>query len=173
MDSWLSLGFYQYSIPPVEISLMMLGLCPYFFLIKSKKYLAFNKEEQKVNFLETLTKKESPTVFYLLFLLITNLDLIVFLAIFFSGVNKIDFYHVFLLFFFVAYITAPLWFNKNYIYLLYYVTFFVFEKYLFTLIDIYIPQDGQLRQLLDVLGLSTDYDEKSDQSKHSLNHNVF
>ena len=95
--------------------------------------------------LEKLTRKESPTVFYMLFLVITNLDLIVFLAIFFSGVNKIDFYHVFLMFFFVAYITAPLWFKKNYIYLLYYVTFFVFEKYLFTLIEIYIPENSELR----------------------------
>jgi len=81
-----------------------------------------------VKFLEKLTRKDSPTLFYLLFWVITNLDLLVFIAIFFSGVNKIDFYHVFLLFFFVAYITAPEWFNKNYIYLLYYVDFFVFEK---------------------------------------------
>jgi hypothetical protein len=145
LDSWLALGFYQYTIPPLEITLMMLGLCPFFFLIKSKKYLSFNKEEQKVKFLEKLTRKESPTVFYMLFLVITNLDLIVFLAIFFSGVNKIDFYHVFLMFFFVAYITAPLWFKRNYIYLLYYVTFFVFEKYLFTLVEIYIPENSQLR----------------------------
>lgn len=107
--------------------------------------------------------KDSPTFFYLIFWLITNLDLIVFIAIFFSGVNKIDFYHIFLMFFFVAYITAPTWFNKNYIYLLYYVDFFVFEKYLYTLIDNYLSQESSLQQILDVLGLSTDYDEKSNQ----------
>ena len=78
--------------------------------------------------MEKLTRKDSPTLFYMLFWAITNLDLLVFIAIFFSGVNKIDFYHVFLMFFFVAYITAPEWFKKNYIYLLYYVDFFVFEK---------------------------------------------
>jgi hypothetical protein len=75
-----------------------------------------------------LSRPESPTVFYLAFLLLTHLDTLVFLAIFFSGVNKIDFYHVFLMFFFVAFITAPAWFKTHYIYLLYYVDFFVFEK---------------------------------------------
>ena len=56
------------------------------------------------------------------------MDLLVFLVVFFSGVNKIDFYHVFLMFFFVSYILAPVWFKKHYVYLLYYVDFFVFEK---------------------------------------------
>lgn len=100
-------------------------------------------------------------MFYFLFLVITNLDMIVFIAIFFSGVNKIDFYHIFLMFFFVAYIMAPDWFKKNYIYLLYYVDFFVFEKYGYTLIDHLLPANGTIQQILDVLGLSTDYNEKS------------
>jgi hypothetical protein len=89
--------------------------------------------------------------------------MIVFLAIFFSGVNKIDFYHIFLMFFFVAFIVAPVWFKKNYIYLLYYVNFFVFEKYGYTLIDHYFAPNSWVQQLLDVLGLSTDYDEMSDK----------
>lgn len=97
-------------------------------MIKSRKYLSFNREEQKLKFLERLTRKDSPTAFFILFKLITNLDMIVFVAIFFSGVNKIDFYHIFLMFFFVGYIVAPEWFKRNYIYLLYYVDFFVFEK---------------------------------------------
>lgn len=78
--------------------------------------------------MERLTRKDSPTLFYVIFVLITNLDMLVFIAIFFSGVNKIDFYHIFLMFFFVAYIMAPVWFKTHYIYLLYYVDFFVFEK---------------------------------------------
>jgi len=107
LDLWLSYGFFNLAIPPLEIALMMLGLLPFFLLIKSRESLKFNKEEQKAKFLEVLTRPKSPTAFYLLFLLITHLDMLVFLAIFLSGVNKIDFYHVFLMFFFVFYIISP------------------------------------------------------------------
>lgn len=118
-----------------------------------------------MKFLEKLTRKDSPSSFYLLFTLIANLDMLVFIAIFFSGVNKIDFYHIFLMFFFVSYIMAPVWFKKNYIYLLYYVDFFVFEKYLYTLIEHYFPRNSWVQQFLDVFGLSTDYNDKSDSGK--------
>jgi hypothetical protein len=128
IDVYRSIGFYEFKIPPLEVVLMIACLSPFFFLMKSKSYLKTNREMQKAKFLETITDKKAPTFYFLLFWVITNLDLIVFIAIFFSGVNKIDFYHVFLMFFFVAYITAPEWFKKNYIYLLYYVNFFVFEK---------------------------------------------
>ena len=63
-------------------------------------------------------------------MLLQYLDLISFTAIFFSGVNKIDFYHVFLMFFFVAYVLWPRCFKRNFIVLLVYVDFFVFEKYI-------------------------------------------
>lgn len=107
---------------------MFICLTPFFFLIKTRKYLKMNQEEQKKNFLQALTHKNAPLPFYIFFLLITHMDLLVFLAIYFSGVNKIDFYHIFLMFFLVAFIVAPVWFKKNYRYLLYYVDFFVFEK---------------------------------------------
>ena len=44
-DTWLSLGFFQFAIPPVEVMFMMLCLSPFFFLMKSKKYLDFNHDE--------------------------------------------------------------------------------------------------------------------------------
>ena len=62
------------------------------------------KEKEKEKFLRLITNEKSSTTLNLLFLAITNLDLIVFLAIFFSGVNKIDFYHVFLMFFTLKFI---------------------------------------------------------------------
>jgi hypothetical protein len=100
------------------------------------------KEDTKKKFLEKLTDPKAPTIYYFLFVLIKNLDIVVFITIFFSGVNKIDFYHIFLIFFFVAYIIHPKCFIRNYIILLVYVDFFVFEKYLYTLIIHYIPQDS-------------------------------
>jgi|LauGreDrversion4_2_1035121.scaffolds.fasta_scaffold777110_2 hypothetical protein len=54
-DFWLSLGFYKFAIPPIEITLMMVALLPFFFLIKSRDSLRLNKEEQKTKFLEALT----------------------------------------------------------------------------------------------------------------------
>ena len=108
-----------------------------------------------------LTDPKSPTMYYALFVLINNLDLLAFIVIFFSGVNKIDFYHIFLLFFFVAYILQPKYFIRNYIVLLVYVDFFVFEKYLYTLVVDYIPTDSLFNQIAGVLGLSTDYDDSS------------
>ena len=108
---------------------MFLALLPFFFFMKSsQKYLSFNKDDQKRKFLQKLTDDKSPTFYYIVFLILKNLELIVFTAIFFSGVNKIDFYHIFLLFFFVAYTIWPRCFKRNYIILLYYVDFFVFEK---------------------------------------------
>ena len=93
--------------------------------------------------------------------MINNLDLVAFVTIFFSGVNKIDFYHIFLMFFFVAYILWPKCFIRNYVVLLFYVDFFVFEKYLYTLIIRYIPEDSLFNKIATVIGLSTDYSDIS------------
>jgi len=87
---------------------MFTALLPFFFFMKSsQKYLSFNKDDQKRKLLQKLTDEKSPTIYYFFFSLLKNLDLIVFTAIFFSGVNKIDFYHIFLMFFFVAYTLKP------------------------------------------------------------------
>ena len=88
----------------------------------------YNKEDQKRKLLMKLTDEKSPTIYYFVFLLLQYLDLISFTVIFFSGVNKIDFYHVFLMNFFVAYVLWPKCFKRNFIILLIYVDFFVFEK---------------------------------------------
>ena len=108
-----------------------------------------------------LTEEKAPTIYYILFVLINNLDLVAFVTIFFSGVNKIDFYHIFLMFFFVAYILWPKCFIRNYIVLLVYVDFFVFEKYLYTLIIRYIPPDSLFSKIAIVLGLATEYTDMS------------
>lgn len=100
-------------------------------------------------------------MYFFVFYIIKNLDLIVFSAIFFSGVNKIDFYHIFLMFFFVAYVVWPKCFKRNYIVLLYYVDFFVLEKYFYTLIVDYIPADSLFIDFADVMGLDTEYNDKA------------
>lgn len=169
LDIWRTFGFYQFSVPALEVGLMLAALFPFFMLIKTRKQLDENsKDDQKSNFLDKLTNEKSPTFYYVLFAVINNLDLFAFITIFFSGVNKIDFYHIFLLFFFVAYILWPESFVRNYIVLLVYVDFFVFEKYLYTLIVHYIPADSWFIPVANVLGLSTDYTDISTQSKFNF-----
>ncbi len=112
-----------------------------------------------------MTDEKAPTVYFFAFYIIKNLDLIVFVAIFFSGVNKIDFYHIFLMFFFVAYVVWPRCFKRNYIILLYYVDFFVLEKYFYTLIVDYIPKDSLFLDFADVMGLDTDYNDNASKFK--------
>lgn len=164
MDIWRTFGFYQFSIPALEVGLMMTALAPFVMVIKTRKQLDENsKADTKQKFLEKLTSQDSPTIYYFVFVIISNLDLVAFITIFFSGVNKIDFYHIFLIFFFVAFILWPKCFIRNYVILLFYVDFFVFEKYLYTLITHYIPKDSWFILLAQVLGLSTEYDDVEDR----------
>lgn len=166
-DRWRSYGFYDFSLPALEVALMLAGLAPFFLLVHSRGQLEENsKEDTKRKFLQKLTDQRSPTVYYLVFVLLKNLDVVAFVTIFFSGVNKIDFYHIFLLFFFVAYILWPRGFIRHYLLLLVYVDLFVFEKYLYSLIVTYIPADSIFLPIAHVLGLSTDVDEVSHQHKY-------
>jgi hypothetical protein len=107
---------------------MFMALIPFFLLIKSKDYLKLNEEDQKVKFFEAITDPTAPSIYYILLIFLCNLDLVSFIVIFFSGVNKIDFYHIALIFFFVAYTIWPSCFKRSFIILLVYVDFFVFEK---------------------------------------------
>jgi hypothetical protein len=50
-------------------------------------------------------------------------------------VIKMDFYHVGLLFFFVFYMISPTRFRKNIRYLVVYASFFIVEKYIYTLVE--------------------------------------
>ena len=108
---------------------MFSALIPFFLLIQSKEYLKLNEEDQKNKFIKHLTDEKSPTIYYLFFLSLKNVDVLCFIVIFFSGVNKIDFYHIALIFFFIAFTIWPRCFKRSFIILLLYVDFFVFEKY--------------------------------------------
>ena len=81
-----------------------------------------------------------------------------FLALVMSALAKMDFYHVFLLFIFVGYTLFPRFFLKNTIFLLIYAEFFVFIKYVWTLVT-NTPQgdDGWLY----IIGISTSYDPQT------------
>jgi len=54
---------------------------------------------------------------------------------------KMDLYHVGLLFFFVFYMIAPRKFNKNIKILLLYASFFIVEKYIYTLVEVILQNN--------------------------------
>jgi hypothetical protein len=119
----------------LEVGLMFIALIPFFLLAHYRKYVKPNDKEVKSNFLKKLSSKDSPTIYYVIFVFIYYLDILVYITIFFSGVNKIDFYHIFLLFFLIAYTLFPACFKRHFIMLLIYSDIFVFEKYVYTLVD--------------------------------------
>lgn len=128
LQYWELFGFYQFSYPFIEVGLMFMALIPFFLLIQSKEYLKLNPEDQKRKFISAVTDKEAPSIYYLFFLSLKNIDIALFIIIFFSGVNKIDFYHIALIPFFVAFTIWPRCFKRSFIILLIYADFFVFVK---------------------------------------------
>ena len=54
---WELYGFYKFSLPFLEVGLMFTALLPFFLLIKSKKFLSLDQEEQKKRFIEKLTNE--------------------------------------------------------------------------------------------------------------------
>ena len=136
---------------------MFFSLVPFFLLIKCRKYLKLNEEDQKHNFLRTLTAEESPSIYGLFFLFLTRMDIIVFFCVFMSGVNKVDFYHMFLMVFFVTFTVFPNFMKRYFIVLIVYVNFFVFEKYVYTLIHHFLDPNSLFVQIADVMGFSTEY----------------
>ena len=82
----------------------------------------------------------------------------IFLLLIMSGLGKMDFYHIFLLFVFVWAALYPEAFERNVIWLLVYADFFVFIKYLYTL----ITNTSTPKPWLTILGVSSVYDPNSE-----------
>ena len=78
-------------------------------------------------------KKNKSTLWQIFYLIVLYLEYPLFLAMVMSGLAKMDFYHIFLLFIFVAYTLFPKFFVKNSIFLLIYADFFILTKYVWTL----------------------------------------
>jgi len=168
-EAWFNYGFYKFTYPFIEVAYMFFTLVPFFLLNKSKKYLKLNERDKKDIFLRKLTDEDSPTLYHILFFILDRLDVAVCFVIFFSGVNKIDFYHIALIFFLVAFTLAPNCFKRNFIILLIYANFFVFEKYIYTLIQDYIDPNGFFVNFAEVVGLSSEYLKENSKSNLFLN----
>lgn len=118
-------------IPPLEFGFMFVTL----FIISFYCRQNFEKADTGIKaslIIEDLSKNKS-TIWQIIYLIVLYLEYPLFLAMVMSGLAKMDFYHIFLLFIFVAYTLFPKFFVKNSIFLLIYANFFVLTKYVWTL----------------------------------------
>ena len=79
--------------------------------------------------------------------------LMLFLVI--AGLDKMDVYHIVMLFYFVWYTLKPSIIKNSSIFLLIYANLFIMEKYLYTLCE---TKDNP-RNWIEVMGFNTTYDE--------------
>jgi len=124
-------GFFQMKMPSLEFCFMFFIL----FIISYYCRQNFGKNDSRLktdSMIKDL-KKNKSTLWQIFYLIVLYLEYPLFLAMVMSGLAKMDFYHIFLLFIFVAYTLFPKFFVKNSIFLLIYADFFILTKYVWTL----------------------------------------
>lgn len=112
-----------------------------------------NPEYDSKRLFEKLGDKKSSLVyqFSFLFLIYIEYPLMLFLVV--AGLDKMDIYHIVLLFVFVLYTLFPKTVVNNSVYLLVYSLFFILEKYVYSLVGPSDPGNWQI-----VIGLTSSYD---------------
>lgn len=100
--------------------------------------------------MEDLTKNKS-TLMLIFYLVALYIEYPLYLMVVMSGLSKMDFYHVFLFFIFVAYTIWPDFFVKYSILLLIYADAFVISKYIWTLCTV----TGKAKGWMYIIGLAT------------------
>lgn len=75
-----------------------------------------------------------------------------------AGLDKMDVYHITMLFFFVWYTLSPKIIKNNSIFLLVYANAFILEKYIYTLFN---NAKADPYNWVVIMGFSTDYDSDS------------
>ena len=78
--------------------------------------------------------------------------MMIFLVI--AGLDKMDIYHIVMLFFFVWYTLRPQIIKNNSIWLLIYANLFILEKYIYTLVE----TKENPPNWIEVFGFSTEFD---------------
>ena len=126
--SYEDYGFTVFNFGFLEIGLMFLVLFFFALLIKSRSYLAVSEAEEKRQLFIKMSDPKSGSMWHSLFFILRRVDLVVCLVIFFVGVTKIDFFHISLMYIFVIFCLFPDGVRRNFIFVLAYICFFVFEK---------------------------------------------
>jgi hypothetical protein len=94
-----------------------------------------NRSQFTTKLSDKINKPETNMIFQMLLLCLIYLETPMMIILVLMGLTiSMDFYHVGLLFFFVFYMIAPRRFRNNIIYLVIYASFFIIEKYIYTLL---------------------------------------
>lgn len=81
-----------------------------------------------------ITSLKSSTWYQVMFLALVYIEFPLMLVLVVAGLDTMDLYHIVLLIFYVVYTLAGKKLNRFSLYLLMYANFFVFEKYIYTLV---------------------------------------
>jgi len=110
----------------------------FFILIIVSYYCKLNFEKKEVGIDTRLIIGElsstKSTIWQNIYLVVLYLEYPMFLCMVMFGLSKMDFYHIFLLFVFVAYTLFPKVIGKYSLWFLIYADFFVLTKYVWTLV---------------------------------------
>ena len=147
-------GFFEFKLPTIEIAFMFTTL---FFFTRLTIQLASSEDGDKkfeMHLNNQIGNKNGSLFYQFLFLFLVYIEypLMIFLVL--AGLDKMDIYHITMLFFFVWYTLQPSIIKNNSIFLLIYADLFVLEKYIYTMFD--VKEDPA--NWIEVVGFSTSYD---------------
>lgn len=122
-------GFYQFTYPELNLGGYLIGL------ISIALYTRLCSEDQfKKRNLVAKLEKYLPTVHAWVYLVIVNIQILVFVYAVIFSLILMDFYHVALLFYMVFAMFRYETYNKHIIWLVFYVAFFILGKYISSLV---------------------------------------
>mmetsp|Transcript_16781 Transcript_16781/g.25854 ORF Transcript_16781/g.25854 Transcript_16781/m.25854 type:complete len:398 (+) Transcript_16781:2142-3335(+) len=155
---------YQYQILEVLFSHFM--VYTFVLWLKSGESLTVEQDDfdqQALSFMKTLSRPESSSLENLLLLSIPYIEQVFLVMVALSGLNKMDIYHVFFLFYFVAFLLkSDMKRTLTYLLIIYGYTF-ILLKYIFSLLLITMPEiDQHTQDVLDFIGIGTSFDQGKD-----------
>jgi len=136
---------------------MLLVIACFALLMKTLPLMNVSEEEQRKRIFDKMTDPKSNSFFHFSFFLLKRIDVALLLAIFFSGVTKIDLYHIAMMYCFVTFLIFPKCFKRNFFIFLLFVNLIAWEKYLMSLLQHWIPDKSMAQKILQALGLGANF----------------
>ena len=100
-----------------------------------------------------MSSEDSSSVMHLLLLLFPSVETLLLLAILLSGLNKVDFYHMIFLIFFVGYLVAPKRKEKITYMVIIYSFSFIIIKQMYTLLNLDLISKNE--DFFEAMGIAT------------------
>ena len=130
---WYNRGFYQFTIPPLEVGFLFTTL---FCMIEFCRLLRNDKslDEDSLQAMYKAQNRRSNSLYQLFFILLIYIEYPLMLFMVIDGVTEMDIYHIMFIFLFIIYTLFPRVINKYSLVLLIYADVFVLIKYVYTLV---------------------------------------